>query len=439
MGASPDANIVLTGSGNIAHSSTAIAIAFRGVDLTTPEDGVALTTASSTSTNPDCASITPTTTDDVIIAYASTFLVDTTGTAGPSGYSNFTQVSSNDNNDTTSYLAWKGGLTAATPEDPSAFTGVSSAIWRAYSIVLKPAASVAAPSFGWYEQQGKPVFTPNHAIDSAFARGDRPGVNFTTPTPSNLEWYVQFGLPRFTKSRVPSSDFVRAAIDFAVAPPIGWNEQFSKPVFGQRRAPDNSFSLGQFQAPAVTLTTDIGWFVPYAKRPLVGPAPASSVSWTPQPFVAVTLTTDIGWYVPFNQPVFVKSRAPNSAFTRGLFKIPAATPTDFGWYEPFGRPIFTPRRQPDNSFARAPFNFSVAPPIGWLTAFSQRPQVGVKAPMSRVSVFGQPFVVQQTGLGWFEPYSARVWVPIRAPRSTIAWDPKSFAQVARVRVYGFIM
>jgi hypothetical protein len=138
MGASPDANIVLTGGAQAADSSSAIAIAFRGVDATTQED-VTRTTATGSSTNPNCPSIIPATTGAVAIAYAATRIIDTTGTGGPAGYSNFTQVSSNDNNDTTSYMAWKGSLTASVAEDPAAFTGISTALWGAFTVAVRPA------------------------------------------------------------------------------------------------------------------------------------------------------------------------------------------------------------------------------------------------------------------------------------------------------------
>ncbi len=162
MGAVPDTSIVLTGSTLAADSSSAIAIAFSGVNTGAPENGVTLTSATGTSTNPDCPSITPTITGSVVVAYAAGAAIDTTGTGGPGGYSNFTQVSSNDNNDTTSYLAWKGSLTAGTAEDPSAFTGVSSVAWAAYTICLAPPGTIDATAAGSYALTGTAA-TPKHA------------------------------------------------------------------------------------------------------------------------------------------------------------------------------------------------------------------------------------------------------------------------------------
>jgi hypothetical protein len=148
MGASPDANIVLVGTTAAADSSSAIAIAFSGVNNATPEDAAVPQGATGSSTNPDPAAITPITTGAVAIAYAATSVVDTTGTSGPTGYSNFTQVSSSDTNSTTSYLAWKGALAGGVSENPSAFTGVSTAAWAAYSVVLKPDLSMPDQSVG---------------------------------------------------------------------------------------------------------------------------------------------------------------------------------------------------------------------------------------------------------------------------------------------------
>jgi hypothetical protein len=148
IGSSPDANIVLTGSGSAADSSTACAIAFSGVSNTVPLGFVAVTTATATSTNPDCPSITPRVPGSVSIAYAGTSVVDVTGTAAPAGYSNFTQNSSSDTLSTSSYISWKSGLTSGTAEDPAVYSGVTSALWEAATIVLSPDILGFDPSVG---------------------------------------------------------------------------------------------------------------------------------------------------------------------------------------------------------------------------------------------------------------------------------------------------
>lgn len=145
MGASPDADFALLGTGGSSDSSSVVAMAFRGVDTTTPEDGVSRTTATGSSTNPNPPSITPNTTGAAVLTFAGPArLNDTTGTAAPTGYGDFTQVGVTDSRSSSAYGAWKGGMTSGVPEDPDAFTGVSSAAWVAMSIVLKPAAGGGA-------------------------------------------------------------------------------------------------------------------------------------------------------------------------------------------------------------------------------------------------------------------------------------------------------
>lgn len=138
MGASPDSSIVLTGSADITLASSAIAIAFSGVDTTTPEDATP-TSAIGAASLPDPPSVTPNTTGAVSIIFAAVPAVDITGTGAPAGYGDFTQVVGDDNKDVTSYLAWKSGLTGGTPEDPGTFTGTPIGLWAAWTVILKPA------------------------------------------------------------------------------------------------------------------------------------------------------------------------------------------------------------------------------------------------------------------------------------------------------------
>jgi len=137
MGAVPDSSVSVPGNNGSSNSESGIAIAFRNVDQTTPEDSTA-TTASAGSGSPNSPSITPTTTGAAVIAYSATSLVDTTGTGGPSGYSDFTQRSSNDTNSTTSYLAWIASRTGGVAEDPGSISGVTSAAWGAFTIAVRP-------------------------------------------------------------------------------------------------------------------------------------------------------------------------------------------------------------------------------------------------------------------------------------------------------------
>jgi len=150
MGASPDTSIVLTGSGLAADSSSAIAIAFRGVDTTTPEDGVTPTTATGTTGGPDSPTITPNTTGAAAISWGAQPLIDVTGIGAPTGYTDLAVISSSDSNNTSNYMSWKSGLTGGVAENPSAYTGITSGRWVAWTIVVKPAAAASAVStYDW--------------------------------------------------------------------------------------------------------------------------------------------------------------------------------------------------------------------------------------------------------------------------------------------------
>lgn len=147
MGASPDASIVLVGTGNANDSLAAVAIAFSGADTTTPEDGVAPTTATGNSTNPDPASITPATNNAAAIAFSANSINDISGNSAPTGYSNFQQAGQTDTNSTSVRVGWKGGLSAGVAEDPGTFGGVSTSTWGAFTIVVRESGAVPASPF----------------------------------------------------------------------------------------------------------------------------------------------------------------------------------------------------------------------------------------------------------------------------------------------------
>lgn len=138
MGASPDSSITVTGPAGTQNTTAGIAIAFSCVDTTTPEDGVTPTSATGAAGAPDPPSITPATTGAWALICGAIDIIDVTGTGAPSGYANFTQVSANDNQDTSNYVATKSGLTASVAENPGTFTGTTAANWTAFSLVLRP-------------------------------------------------------------------------------------------------------------------------------------------------------------------------------------------------------------------------------------------------------------------------------------------------------------
>lgn len=136
MGASPDASIVLTGSGIGSDAGVGIAFALRGVNTTTPEDATA-TTATGTSADPDSPSITTVTPNAWVISFAGSRANDSALTA-PSGYSNEVDLAQAESNNISGGGATKE-VTAAGAENPASWTDWTSAAWAAWSVAVRPA------------------------------------------------------------------------------------------------------------------------------------------------------------------------------------------------------------------------------------------------------------------------------------------------------------
>lgn len=135
QGATPDTTFAFTGSGNTADAVSYIGYVLRGVNTTTPEDATP-TTASGNSTNPDCPSITTVTDNAWVLAMASNQANDASIT-GPTGYSNFQQVSYNDTNASSTGAATLLKTTAGA-ENPPSFTGWNTGTWGAITVAVRP-------------------------------------------------------------------------------------------------------------------------------------------------------------------------------------------------------------------------------------------------------------------------------------------------------------
>lgn len=141
MGASPDANVTLTGDGATNDAIAGLVLVYRGVDTTTPMD-VTATHATGNSTNPDCPSITPTSNDCAIIAVANSEANDTTpGTVA--GYSAPVVIASaaetRPQGCAGCYIIKTGG--AGVAEDPGAYSTWTTGQWASTTIALRPAAT----------------------------------------------------------------------------------------------------------------------------------------------------------------------------------------------------------------------------------------------------------------------------------------------------------
>jgi len=142
MGATPDTTVALTNMGLGGRGMSMAVHVWRGVDTTTPID-VTTTTATGTNTGqPNCPTITPTTSGAYVIACGG----QSTGNnlhqmnAAPTGYSNFFGTTNSSAafraNAALASFAWSSGA-----EDPSTF-GVAgdttSSSWCAATVVLRP-------------------------------------------------------------------------------------------------------------------------------------------------------------------------------------------------------------------------------------------------------------------------------------------------------------
>lgn len=137
MGASPDSSVVCHGSGTVTEAAAYGCYVLRGVDTTTFLDAAATTAGLTTSTNPDCPSITTVTNNAWVIAVAGSKVYDTTpGTV--SGYSNQYNTAGNDNNDITVAGATLEKTTAGA-ENPAAWSSWASGNWYAITIAVRPA------------------------------------------------------------------------------------------------------------------------------------------------------------------------------------------------------------------------------------------------------------------------------------------------------------
>lgn len=140
MGATPDTTVVGQGTGNAADSTGYGSIVLRGVETVNVRDVVA-TFANGNSTNPDPGSITPATTGAAVVICAGCVNNDSAWTA-PANYSAAVAAGSNDTNPYSIGGSVRlTGLTAGTPEDPAAFTGVLTSIWIAATIAVRPLTS----------------------------------------------------------------------------------------------------------------------------------------------------------------------------------------------------------------------------------------------------------------------------------------------------------
>lgn len=141
MGATPDTSVACDGGGNVDDAVSYGALVVRGVDTSTALDVAAVTTGPTTSTNPNCASITTVTDECMVFALVGSAVRDTAVTM-PAGYPLGVQAAANDLVDFTTVGAFSAyvGIGA---EDPPAFSAFNSGTWYGITVALRPAAAAA--------------------------------------------------------------------------------------------------------------------------------------------------------------------------------------------------------------------------------------------------------------------------------------------------------
>jgi hypothetical protein len=145
----PDLTTAFGATGNAADAGTMAVYVFRGVDPTTPLDGVSVVTGTQTNTGlPDPDAITPATAGAfIVIVGAAAHNRGTVAFSSPSDLVSFITVGSNDTNDSTLGIGHKADWTSGA-FNPEAWTGITdsvdfSAAWICF--VLRPAPALVFP------------------------------------------------------------------------------------------------------------------------------------------------------------------------------------------------------------------------------------------------------------------------------------------------------
>lgn len=149
MGASPDTSAQVDGNGNASTAVAATAMAFRGVDLTTPLDVAAVEATGINTMHPDPGSIDFTTAGSAVVICVGNGHQQfaSAGYTFPTGYTtNAVNTGGDDTIDTTVGMGYN--LSPSDPEDPGALThgGTDSAnySWCAVTLALRPASGGAS-------------------------------------------------------------------------------------------------------------------------------------------------------------------------------------------------------------------------------------------------------------------------------------------------------
>jgi len=190
MGTTPDTSIVFNAHATTAESSAIVVQVFRGVDTTTPLDVTSTTFTVANSGLPDPASITPTTTNSIILVAGGSAHTDGTDTFTAGYLTNFLTVGANGTNDATAgmgYVSWTSGA-----YNPAAFTASYANAQTRYSAAAVTMALRArlidVQQFGNLKNSG--IWNLQAVYDTIYVPPSQ--VEFSTPGTTN--WVVPTGI-----------------------------------------------------------------------------------------------------------------------------------------------------------------------------------------------------------------------------------------------------
>lgn len=159
MGPTPDTSIVFAGGTlNTADAGAAACHVWRGIDTSTPLDVTTVTATGTGSRNANPGSITPTTTNSIVVAIGACGYAASTDTydSGPTNFVNFLQATASgtyDGNIGIASFNWTSGAV-----DPGVFTNGTSSTdgaWAAYTLALRPKLTdVQTPIYGSIKNSG---------------------------------------------------------------------------------------------------------------------------------------------------------------------------------------------------------------------------------------------------------------------------------------------
>jgi hypothetical protein len=136
MGATPDSSVVVDGTDSQFNAMAVVAMAFRGVNQSVPQDAT-FTHFEAFDANPDPAAVTTVTNGAGVVVCVGGSAIDNSVTA-PTGYGNQVDLASSDTLKATAAMAWKE-VASAGAENPGTWTNWSSMVYQVVTVALRPA------------------------------------------------------------------------------------------------------------------------------------------------------------------------------------------------------------------------------------------------------------------------------------------------------------